>query len=57
MAEKLENYDNQNLLEKDKASIGFAIAKAYEDIKDYLTSFKYYYNIISLIWQSSKKLH
>lgn len=37
----LKLYDNQNLLEKDKASIGFAIAKAYEDIKDYENSAKF----------------
>ena len=37
----LELYDNKNLLEKDKASIGFALAKAYEDIKDYKKSAKF----------------
>ena len=45
----IQLYHQKDLSTDDQINLCFALGKAYEDIKDYLTSFKYYDNGNSLV--------
>ena len=44
LIEMIKIYKNKNIKNDQKKELGFAIGKAYEDIKDYVSSFEYYKN-------------